>query len=126
MGTIKDLVDLATQLAKSVQDRKIVSELNAIQSLTLKLQSEQASLHEANVELREERLTLKEKIQTLEAEITRLKSSPAAGPTGVPTCPNCSTPSKPYYMTAVIPDFGEIMNASHECRKCGYHVKLEA
>jgi len=62
MGTIKDLVDLTTQLANNVQDRKIASELNAIQSLILKLQSEQAILHETNIELREERLSLKERI----------------------------------------------------------------
>lgn len=39
MGKIKDIVDLSTQLANSVQDRKIASELNQIQSLILVLQS---------------------------------------------------------------------------------------
>ena len=95
MGSIKDLVDLTTQLANSVQDRKIASELNAIQSLILRLQSEQATLHEANTELREERLTLKERVQELEAEVERLKSASGVGPRGVPTCPNCSTASWP-------------------------------
>ena len=77
MGTIKDLVDLVTQLANSVQDRKIASELNAIQSLILKLQAEQATLHEANVELREERLSLKEQIQQLKKSNPENKEKPS-------------------------------------------------
>ena len=93
MGTIKDLVDLTTQLAKSVQDRKIASEINGIQSLILQLQSEQASLHEANTKLREERLSLKERIQEIETEIKEMKSASISAPSGVPTCPNCSTAS---------------------------------
>ena len=125
MGTIKDLVDLTTQLANSVQDRKIASELNGIQSLILKLQSEQAMLHEANIKLREERLSLNERIQELEAEIEGLKSASAVGPNGVPTCPNCSTASKPFYMRPVPRDFVSIMNATHECSKCEYTMKIE-
>lgn len=120
MGTIKDLVDLTTQLSNSVKDRKIASELNAIQSLTLQLQSEQATLHETNIQMREERLELKEKIQELEAEIARLKSTGVAGPGDVPTCPNCSTGSKPYYMRPIPKDFVSAMNATHECPKCQY------
>ena len=57
MGTIKDIVDLSTQLASKVEDRKIASELNQIQVLILQLQSEQAQLHEKNIELREDRVT---------------------------------------------------------------------
>jgi len=125
MGTIKDLVDLVTQLANSVKDRKIASELNAIQSLILKLQAEQASLHEANVELREERLSLKERIQDLEAKIQELSSASAPGPGGVPTCPNCSTSSKPFYMRPVPRDFVSVLNATHECPKCKYNTKIE-
>lgn len=124
MGTVKDLVDLVTQLANSVQDRKITSELNAIQSLILKLQAEQAALHQANVELREERLSLKERIKELEAEIQELSSASAAGPDGVPTCPNCSTSSKPFYMRPVPQDFVSILNATHECPKCKYNTRI--
>jgi hypothetical protein len=40
MGTIKDLVDLTTQLANSMEDRRVASELNAIQSLILNVQSD--------------------------------------------------------------------------------------
>jgi len=120
MGTIKDLVDLTTQLANSVKDRKIASELNAISSLILKLQSEQTTLHDANIEMREERLSLKERIAELEAEIARLKTQAPVGPAGVPTCPNCSTTSKPFYMSPVSPRLINILNATHECSSCKY------
>ena len=122
MGTIKDLVDLTTQLANSVEDRKVAKELNSIQSLILQLQSEQAGLHETNIELREERLSLKETIQELESEIKELKSASVSVPEGVPTCPNCSTQSKPFYMRPVASDFVHILNATHECPKCKYNT----
>lgn len=124
MGTIKDLVDLTTQLANSVEDRKIAIELNAIQSLILQLQSEQADLHAANIELREESLSLKEKIQELETEIKELKSATVSAPEGAPVCPNCSTSSKPLYMRPVASDFVHILNATHECPKCQYNTKI--
>ena len=124
MGTIKDIVDLTTQLANSVADRKIASELSAIQSLILQLQSEQAALHEANIELREERLSLKERIQELETENQGLMSASASVPNGVPTCPNCSTMSKPFFMRPVASDFVHLLNATHECPKCKYNTKI--
>lgn len=65
MGTLKDVVDLTTQLANSVSDRKISAELNKIQQLTLQLQSEQIGLHESNIELREQNLKLREEISEL-------------------------------------------------------------
>ena len=123
MGTIKDLVDLITQLANSVQDRKIASELTAIQSLILELQTEQATLHEANVELREGKLSLKKRIQELETEIQKLSAASAAEPDGVPMCPNCSTSSKPFFMRPIPKDFVEFENATHECSRCNYKVK---
>ncbi len=124
MGTIKDIVDLSTQLANSVQDRKIATELNKIQSLLLNLQSEQAELHEKNIELREERIKLTEKIQILEAELKATKENNIKGPNNVPTCPNCSTANKPYYMKPVPTDFVSILNATHECAKCKYNTKV--
>ena len=120
MGTIKDIVDLSTQLANSIQDRKVAEELNQIQKLTLQLQSEQASLHESNVALREQKLELAEKIQSLEKEIKDLKSSNPVAPEGTPTCPNCSTVSKAYFMKPVAVDFIEILGVTHECSKCGF------
>jgi len=124
MGTIKDLVDLTTQLANSVQDRKIASELNSIQTLMLQLQSEQAILHENNIELREERLVLKERIQELELKIKELNSTCSSAPDGVPICPNCSTASTSFYMRLVGRDFMDIMDATHECPKCSYTTKV--
>ena len=124
MGTIKDLVDLTTQLATRVKDRKLASELSAIQSLILQLQSEQASLHEANIQMREERLSLKERIQALEAENALLKSSSPAGPSDIPTCPNCSTTSKPFYMRPVGGQaFVDMLDATHECPRCKYRAR---
>lgn len=124
MGTIKDLVDLATQLSTSISDRKIAAELREIQNLALTLQSEQASLHEANMALREERQELKDEIRSLERKIEEL-SAVATGPSGVPTCPNCSTVGRPFYMRPVPTDFVEIMNATHECPKCKYNTRVK-
>ena len=125
MGAIKDLVDLVTQLANSVHDRRVAAELRNIQSLILNLQTEQASLHETNTKLREERLTLKEQIQEMQATIEGLSTAAARGPSDVPTCPNCSTSSKPFYMRLVPPDFTEILDATHECSKCKYNMKVK-
>jgi len=68
MGTLKDVVDLTTQLANSVSDRKIGDELNKIQRLTLSLQSEQNDLHETNIHLREKNLELREAITQLKSQ----------------------------------------------------------
>lgn len=68
MGTLKDVVDLTTQLANSVSDRKIAAELNKIQHLTLQLQSEQVALHESNIQLREENLELREELTALKKQ----------------------------------------------------------
>ncbi len=126
MGTIKDLVDLTTQLANSVQDRKIAKELNDIQSLILSLQSEQAGLHESNIQLREERLTLKEHILKLETEIQHLRKARPQGPVGVPTCPNCSTESKPVYMSSIPSPNVKITGLTHRCNTCQYSMKVES
>ena len=125
MGTIKDLVDLVTQLSTGIKDRKIAAELREVQNLALTLQSEQASLHEANMSLREERQDLKEKIRTLEHKIEELSAVTDKGPSGVPTCPNCSTVGKPFYMRPLPTDFVEIMNATHECPKCKYNARVK-
>ena len=124
MGNIKDLVYLVTQLTNSVKDRKLATELNAIQSLVAQIQSEQATLHEANMELREECLSSKQRIQELEAEIASLRSAPIAGPSGVPTCPNCSTVLKPFYMSPMERDFFAITGLTHQCMKCNYQTKV--
>lgn len=124
MGTIKDIVDLTTQLSQSVNDRKIATELLKIQTLTLQLQSEQESLHEKNIKLREERLSLKEEVASLKLELQEAKFSVGHVIDGTPTCPNCSTVNKPFYMSVVPTEFVKIMNASHECSQCKYNTKI--
>lgn len=122
VGAIKDLIDLVTQLSNSVQDRKFAAELNAVQSLILKLQAEQATLHGENIQLREEKLSREERIQKLEAKISELSSAAVAGPANVPKCPNCSTSSKPFYMRPVATNFVLFLNATHECPQCKYRT----
>jgi len=124
MGTIKDLVDLATQLSASINDRRIAAELREVQNLALALQSEQVLLHETNMSLREERQELKERIRQLEHRIEDLSAGANSGLSGVPTCPNCSTVGKPFYMRPVPTDFVEIMNATHECPKCKFTTRI--
>ena len=121
MGAIKDVVDLLTQLVSRIQDRKVAAELNTIQSLILNIQAEHAELHETNIKLSEERLSLRERIRVLEAQVAELSSASSARPSDVPTCPNCSTKAKPFYMRPVPRDFVSILNATHECPKCKYN-----
>ena len=125
MGAIKDIIDLVTQLTSRVKDRKVAAELNAIQALILNIQAEQSELHNANTSLREERLALKERIQTLEAQIADLSSPARTVPQGVPTCPNCSTASKPCYMSPLPDQFKTIMNATHRCPQCNFTMKCD-
>ncbi len=120
MGDIRDLIDLVTQLANRVRDRKLAEELNAIQSLILGLQAEEAELHKTNIGLREEVSTLKQRIQELEAQILEWSSAASHAPGDVPTCLNCSTKSKPFYMRPIAEEFRDMVGATHECPKCGW------
>ena len=61
MGTIKDVVDLTTQLANSIQDRKVAPEILKIQTLILSVQKEDATPVSENFDL-------KKKIFELEKE----------------------------------------------------------
>ena len=72
MGTIKDIVDLSAQLINSVKDRKIISDLNAIQSLISQLQSEQSTISERNTDLKQQLFTLKNEFAKVEKEHTNL------------------------------------------------------
>ena len=118
MGAIKDVIDLLTQLSEKADDRKRVAELSSLQSLILRIQAEQAELHQTNTDLREERLGLKERIQELEVQIKELSSTSSHAPTGIPTCPNCSTSSKPFYMSPLGAVFRSQLDATHKCAKC--------
>ncbi len=113
MGTIKDLVDLTTQLANTVEDQKVAVELTSIQSLILELQSEQTHLHDANNELKEERLSHVKRIHELVTKIQELTSSSTSMLNDILTCPNCSTRSKSFFMRHVAKDFVEILNATY-------------
>ncbi len=123
MGAITDVVDLLTQLATRVKDRKLAGELNKIQSLILGIQSEHAEIHETNIKLREENLTLKERVHQLQAQLTEMSSARPIAPAGVPTCPNCSTKAQPFFMRPVPRDFVEILGATHECPRCKFNTK---
>ena len=72
MGALKDLVDLVTQLAGSVQDRKFAAELREIQSMIGSIQSEHAALHEQRIELMTENAELKQTIASLKEEVAAL------------------------------------------------------
>ncbi len=122
MGTVKDLVDLLTQLANSVEDRKLAAELGKIQSQILGIQAEQSSLHDANISLREERLDLKERILELENQIKEF-SNPIPAPAGIPRCPNCSSMGKPFYMSPLGGQESRILGATHQCPKCKYRAR---
>ena len=72
MGAIKDVVDLATKLAESIQDRKFAADLFKIIQLISTIQSDQASLTENNVQLMSDKTTLQNTISALESNIARL------------------------------------------------------
>jgi len=72
MGAIKDVVDLATQLSESVQDRRFTSDLFKIIQLVNTIQSEQASLTEKNIELMSENADLKQSISVFKSDIAIL------------------------------------------------------
>ncbi len=73
MGTIKDLVDLVTQLNSSVEDRKFTGELRQVQSMIGAIQSEHAEIHEQRISLMTENAELKQTIVSLKEEILALK-----------------------------------------------------
>ena len=84
MGTIKDLVDLVTQLSNSVEDRKFAGELRQIQSMIGSIQSENATLHEQRIELmaknadlKDENASLKQRISILQQKIVNSKNTEA-------------------------------------------------
>ena len=65
-----------------------------------------------------------ETIQELEAQIKELSSASSHGPSDVPTCPNCSTSSKPIYMSSLGEQFRAAFDATHKCPKCEYMAKI--
>ncbi len=73
MGAIKDIVDLSTQLANSVQDRKFSFDLFKIIELISIVQVDQAQLTESNVQLMSDKAEMQKIITSLETDILKLK-----------------------------------------------------
>jgi hypothetical protein len=46
------------------------------------------------------------------------------GNSGAPSCPNCSTASKRFYLNLIPADFVPIERASHECSRCGFKLPV--
>ena len=61
--------DLTTQLANSVEDRKVANELLSILRLILDVQVEQQNIHQKNIDLREENYALRKKLDKLNASL---------------------------------------------------------
>ena len=74
--------------------------------------------------LRKENDSLRDDIKRLKAENENLKAPSSSTPTEAPTCPNCSTTGRPFYMSPVLKDFIEIENATHECSRCKFKTRL--
>jgi hypothetical protein len=75
MSTIKDAIDLMTQLSKSVKDRKLATELLQIQSLISTVQSESVDLTSKNLELEKKIFDIEKEH---EKEISELKKKLSA------------------------------------------------
>lgn len=121
MGAIKDVVDLVTQLEKSLADRRAAEALLQIHALLLDVQAQHETLQQTNSALREERLGLKEEIVELKRQIQDLKS--AASHDGLadrPVCPNCSTTGRPHYLSPMGPDFEQVMGSKFRCPQCNF------
>jgi len=80
------------------------------------LRKENDALRRENDSCREENKKLKRQIEEL--------SAPSSSPRpNVPSCPNCSTASRPVFMSKVPKDFIQLLDATHECQNCGFREK---
>jgi len=75
MGSIKDIVDLITQLRNSVNDRKTVSELLQVQQYVDELHSECLQAKERSLDYKIEISEIKEKLIDAQREIRNLQDS---------------------------------------------------
>jgi hypothetical protein len=71
-------------------------------------------------ELRKDNDTLREEIKAFKSRIVELEAPGSVSAESAPSCPNCSTSGRPYFMSPLPVDFLEIENATHECPKCGF------
>lgn len=75
-------------------------------------------------ELRKDNDNLRIEIKELKAQIEKLTAPVGNYPQGIPSCPNCSTTGKLFYMSPIPVDFVGIENATHECSRC--HFKIQS
>lgn len=71
-------------------------------------------------ELRKENDSLRDEVKALKSRISELEAPCGISAESAPSCPNCSTSGRPFFMSPLPKDFVEIENATHECPKCGY------
>jgi len=76
-------------------------------------------------QLRKENENLSLEVKELKKQIEELSLPMDFQPEGVPKCPNCSTVSKPFFMSPLPKDFIEIQDATHECTKCAFSLKVK-
>ena len=72
MGVIKDVTDLAIQLAERVENRNFAADLRQIQSMIGEIAAENAGFHERNIELMEENARLRRTIVSLKEQVAAL------------------------------------------------------
>lgn len=73
MSAIKDIVELATKLSESIQDRRFADDLFKIIRLIGAVQFDQVTLAEKNIQLMNDKSALQETVATLESNVTKLK-----------------------------------------------------
>ena len=76
-------------------------------------------------ELRKENDKLRDEIKGLRKRIDELTAPKDNQPKGIPSCPNCSTAERSSFMSLIPVDFIEIENATHECTKCHFKIKVK-
>ncbi len=68
MSTIKEIIDLATQLSNKIEDRKFAGEVREILKMAGNLQSEHSEIHEKNFKLMQENAELRKEIIALQQQ----------------------------------------------------------
>lgn len=75
--------------------------------------------------LRKENDSLRDEIKGLKEQIDGMKAPSANQTHGIPSCPNCSTAGKAFFMSPIPTDFIELENATHECTRCKYKMMVK-
>jgi hypothetical protein len=117
MSTVKDIIDLVTQLSDNIQDRKVATELfniiliaNQIQSDMFELQKENLNLKKENQELTE-KLNNKNRITLFHKNLLWLENDKN------PYCPSCyDTDHKLIHM--------HTFEGHYSCPKCAHYADI--